>query len=121
MPSHKKPLTFPGRLLFSRISMKLILSIISLSVSFSVWSQAITFPEHLKKTHIAKLKNKDSLVYYQCHVDEATQELTTSSGQKIISGKKKLTITEKFVIHKTDTDYSCKYFTSSVTTRDKYF
>ncbi len=79
------------------------------------FSQSVSFPEHLKKTYIAQLQSKDSLVYYQCHVDEASQELTTSTGQKISSKKKRLTITEKFIIHKTDSVYTCQYFTSSIT------
>lgn len=66
------------------------------------------------KTKIARLQTHDSLIYYQCHVDEASQELTTSSGQKITSKKKRITITEKYVILKTDSVYTCRYFTSSV-------
>ena len=78
-------------------------------------SQTVIFPQHLKNTQIYHLQNKDSLIYYQCHVDEASQEITTSSGQKITAKKKKITITEKFVIHRSDSVYTCKYFTSSVT------
>ena len=78
-------------------------------------SQNSLFPAHLQKTQIANLQNKDSLVYYQCHVDEATQELTTSSGQKITSKKRKVTITEKFIIVRKDSLYICKYYTSPVT------
>ncbi len=80
-----------------------------------LFSQAVTFPQHLKNTQIYHLLNKDSLIYYQCHVDEASQEITTSTGQKITAKKKKITITEKFVINKKDSAYTCKYFTSSVT------
>ena len=78
-------------------------------------SQTISFPEHLKKTTIAKLQSGDSLTYYQCHVDSASQELTTASGQKIKTKKKKITITKKFVVFKNDSLYSCKYYTSSIT------
>ena len=52
-------------------------------------SQSINFPDHFKKTMIAKLQSGDSLTYYQCHVDSASQELTTASGQKIKAKKRK--------------------------------
>lgn len=78
-------------------------------------AQPAIFPEHLQRTQIASLQARDSMVYYQCHVDEASQELTTSSGQKISSRKRKLTITEKFVITRQDSVYTCRYYTSPVT------
>ncbi len=93
--------------------MKLFLTVYLLCVVSVLSAQSIVFPEHLSKTHISKLQNNDSLVYYQCHVDEASQELITTSGQKITSKKKKITITEKFVISKKDSVYNCNYFTSS--------
>ena len=86
-----------------------------LCIGMISYSQTLSFPDHLKKTYISNLQHNDSLVYYQCHVDEASQELTTSSGQKITSKKRKLTITEKFVISKTDSIYTCKYSASPVT------
>lgn len=95
--------------------MRHLLLIVHVFIACLVSAQAVSFPKHLQKTQIAALKSGDSLVYYQCHVDEASQELTTSTGQKITSKKKRLTITEKFVIHKLDSVYNCKYFTSSVT------
>lgn len=79
------------------------------------FAQTVNFPEHLKKTQISKLESGDSLIYYQCHVDEASQELTTTTGQKISSKKRKLTITEKFVITKKDSSYHCKYSASPIT------
>lgn len=84
-------------------------------VSLNGKSQGDFFPEHLQKSHISKLKNGDSLYFYQCHVDEAKQELTTSTGQKITTKAKRLTITEKFVIHKIDSAYFCKYYVSPLT------
>ncbi len=95
--------------------MKALLVIVFLSSANTLFSQMALFPEHLKKTEIARLQRNDSLVYYQCHIDEATQELITSSGQKFTSKKRKLTITEKFIIYKSDSVYTCKYFNSPVT------
>lgn len=95
--------------------MKIKTLIIIVLLKFSLYSQTVKFPEHLKKTQIAKLQSGDSLTYYQCHVDSASQEITTSGGQKIKSKKKKITLTEKFVVRKLDSIYTCKYFTSSIT------
>lgn len=95
--------------------MRAVLLIVVLCYGLSSVSQNILFPEHLQKTRIAILQNNDSLIYYQCHVDEASQELTTSSGQKISSKKRRLTITEKFVISRKDSLYTCRYYTSPVT------
>jgi hypothetical protein len=74
----------------------------------------ISFPEHLKKTNIALLKENDSLVYYQCHVEEAVQELTTASGEKIKGKSQKYTITDKFVIKLKREQYRVKYYSSSL-------
>ena len=95
--------------------MKQLLFIIIVLFKFNLFSQVVIFPEHLKKTQIAKLNSGDSLVYYQCHVDSASQEITTSTGQKIKTKKNKITLTEKFVIHRSESAYTCKYSTSSIT------
>jgi hypothetical protein len=95
--------------------MKYILFIYIFIFFNNVFSQNIIFPEHLKKTNIAKLQNGDSLTYYQCHVDSASQEITLSNGKKINSKKKRITLTEKFVIIKKDSIYICKYSNSPIT------
>lgn len=95
--------------------MKHFILILILFTCGYVFSQSVTFPEHLKKTTIAKLQNGDSLVYYQCHVDSASQEITTSNGRKINTKKKRITLTEKFVIYRLDSIYTCKYSNSSIT------
>lgn len=95
--------------------MKYILFILTFIFCVPLFSQDFTFPEHLKKTNIAKLQNGDSLTYYQCHVDSASQEITTSNGRKINTKKKRITLTEKFVLIKKDSVYICKYSNSSIT------
>lgn len=95
--------------------MRRTLLIILLGYACLAVSQITVFPEHLQKTQIARLQSNDSMVYYQCHVDDASQELTTSSGQKIVSKKRRVTITEKFVITRSDSVYSCRYYTSPLT------
>ena len=78
-----------------------------------LYAQTVSFPAHLAKTNIAKMASGDSIIYYQCHVDQATQELVTSSGQKITSKAKKLTITEKFVVTRQGDTYNVRYYISS--------
>jgi hypothetical protein len=95
--------------------MKNVLTFFILFCSSFLFAQKPTFPEHLKKTNIAKLQSGDSLVYYQCHVDSASQETTLSNGKKITGKKKRITLTEKFVIHKRDSVFTCHYFNSSIT------
>jgi hypothetical protein len=94
---------------------KKCLFIILLIFNLNIFSQKNIFPEHLRKAQIAKLNSADSLIYYQCHLDSASQEITTSAGLKIKAKKKRITLTEKYVIYKTDSVYSCNYSTSSIT------
>lgn len=81
---------------------------------FLGFSQSIVFPEHLKKTNIASLKSNDSIIYYQCHVEEATQQLVTASGEKISGKAQKYTITEKYSIVNKNNQYHLKYYSSSL-------
>lgn len=84
-------------------------------ISNFIYSQKVEFPENLRKTQVAQLLLHDSLLYYQCHVDTVIQEITTQSGQKIKSKKRRLTITEKFKILLTDSGYVVYYSLSPVT------
>jgi hypothetical protein len=56
----------------------------------------------------------DSVVVYQCHVEDATQQLFTASGQTISANPQKFSITEKFVIKNINGNYSAIYSTSSL-------
>lgn len=73
-------------------------------------SLAINFPPHFSKTEIAKLKQGDSLTYYQCHVDTAFTEMTLSNGQNVKTKKKRITLTEKYVVLLKDSIYTVKYY-----------
>ena len=64
---------------------------------------------------LKNLKDGDSLTYYQCHVEEATQQLSTASGQTLTGKAQKYSITEKYVIKKKECNYSVNYYTSSLT------
>lgn len=63
---------------------------------------------------LSKLSEGDSLVYYQCHVEEAVQQLTTASGQTLTAASQKYSITEKFVIKKSNNSYTARYYISSL-------
>jgi hypothetical protein len=84
------------------------------NVFVSGFTQSIHFPDHLRHTSIAAIKGYDSLIYYQCHVEEATQMLVTKSGEQISGKPQKYTITEKFVVTYNNGQYRLKYFTSSL-------
>jgi hypothetical protein len=83
------------------------------SVLLLAQESTVTFPNHLLKTEIVNLRKGDSLTYYQCHVDNASQQLVKENGE-VISGKtKQISITEKFVLINENGKYRLKYFTST--------
>ena len=73
----------------------------------------ITFPERFGKTFISRLQENDSLVYYQCHVEEFTPQLNSASGQTITTAPEKYSLTEKFIIRRVNNKYEVKHFVSS--------
>jgi hypothetical protein len=76
---------------------------------------SVKFPDHLSKTSAAALLNGDSLVYYQCHVDEAAQQIVKENGEVITGARKPISITEKFILINENGKYRLKYFTSTYT------
>ena len=64
---------------------------------------------------LKSLKEGDSITYYQCHVEEAVQQLSTVSGQTLTGKQQKYTITEKYVLKKQAGNYSANYYSSSLT------
>lgn len=94
------------------LAVRILVLVLSLLRVTPCLPQKIIFPAAFSKTSIAGLLPGDSLIYYQCHVDEASQELTTASGQKISTKAKKVTITEKFVISNRDGVYGLRYYVS---------
>lgn len=64
---------------------------------------------------LKNLKEGDSLTYYQCHVEEATQQLSTASGQTLTGKSQKYTITEKYVLKKKEQILTVVYYASSLT------
>ena len=74
---------------------------------------SVKFPGHLSKTSAASLNSGDSLIYYQCHVDEASQQIVKENGEVISGAKKPISVTEKFVLINESGKYRLKYFTST--------
>lgn len=75
---------------------------------------AVKFPEAYSKTALFELKSGDSLLFYQCHVEEAITEITKANGEKIKGDSKKISITEKFVVYNVNGTYQMKYYTSTL-------
>lgn len=78
-------------------------------------SQTVSTFSISNKSILYNLKINDSATYYQCHVEQAIQQISTINGQTLTSKPKKFTITEKFVVIKNDSvNYRVRYFTSSL-------
>lgn len=73
----------------------------------------VKFPDHLSTTSIVTLKSGDSLTYYQCHADNAAQQLVKANGEVITGKTQQISITEKFVLKNENGKYHLKYFTST--------
>lgn len=86
-----------------------------LSLTAFVYGQSPVFDEKYKSTAIAALKVNDSLVVYQCHVEQAVQTTVTDKGQVLEGQKKNFSISEKYVITRSDTGYRLRYYTSALT------
>jgi len=94
--------------------MKCLATIFLLIIGFGGKAQ---WADSLIGTHntlLQKIVAGDSIVYYQCHVEDATQQLSTASGQTIQGTAQKYTITEKYVLTKTSSGFLVKYYTSSL-------
>ncbi len=78
---------------------------------FQAQNDSLTIPNN---SILKNLKVGDSLTYYQCHVEEATQQLTTASGQTLTGKQQKYTITEKYVVQKNADGYSAKYYAATL-------
>lgn len=97
---------------------KLSILLISIIASFLFVNNTNGFPEHLKNTAIAKLKEGDSLVLYQCNVVPLKeQELVLASGQKVNMKSKEqfVSLTEKIKIQLINGTYCFKHYSSPTT------
>jgi len=88
--------------------MKLLNTLLLLVSALSSFSQV--------KSLIAQLQVGDSLLVYQCHVETATVTMKTASGQSLSGVESLSSVTEKFVIKKTNEGYQASYFTSDYST-----
>jgi hypothetical protein len=94
--------------------MKNILMISALFFCIGSSGQAFHLPDRLKTTLIARLQSGDSIVYYQCHVEQLEQQLSTASGQTLNTAPQKYSITEKFVITRDSAAFRVRSYVSSM-------
>lgn len=79
-----------------------------------LFSQTTELVQISSNSAFSHLKTNDSVIVYQCHVESATQQLSTASGQTITGTAQKYSITEKYSIIKSDTGYRVNYFIASM-------
>lgn len=92
----------------------IIVFLISLN-SFISFAQTADSSVSIPASSMMKeLKTGDSITFYQCHVEEAIQQLATASGQTLTSKAQKYSITEKYVLIKREVGYDVNYYTSSL-------
>ncbi len=78
-------------------------------------SQSTDTSLNIESPFLKKLRHGDSVTYYQCHVEEAIQQLSTVSGQTLTGNQQKYTITEKYIVKLKDGRYVADYYSSSLT------
>jgi hypothetical protein len=93
---------------------------LGLMIYLLLFSSAQCFSQSLETVHFnsgsvfENLRMNDSVVFYQCHVEAGTHQLSTASGQTISGTPKKYSITEKYVLTKHETGFEVKYSISSL-------
>lgn len=78
-------------------------------------NNAQTSTNSISKQSLFYELNADSITIYECRVQEANQELTTTDGSKIKTGSQKLTITTKYFIKCNDNTYHIRIYTAGLT------
>lgn len=91
------------------------LSLICLIICLDIAAFAQDTTALFKGSMLKGLATGDSITYYQCHVEEAIQQITTASGQTLTGKPDRYTITEKYVVIKAASGYSVNYYTSAMT------
>lgn len=94
--------------------MKKLFFILIFLIANKTYSQVLGSFSIAASSMLSTLLKGDSLVYYQCHVEEATQQISTASGQSFTSTPQKYSITEKYIVIKDSNNFRCKYFISSM-------
>ncbi len=95
--------------------MKIFACMLLVLKTWFTFAQIGSTPLQNKNTLLFKLADGDSMIYYQCHVEAAEQELRTASGHTLNSTAKNLSITEKFVLRKQNGAYTLTHFVSVLT------
>src|SRR5688500_10882053 len=66
------------------------------------------------KSLFNNLPDGDSVTFYQCHVEQAVQHLTTASGQTLTGSSQPFSITEKYILKKMPEGFYVTYYTTSL-------
>jgi hypothetical protein len=93
--------------------MRNFLFFLFIALGLGMRSQNIN-PVVAEKSLFFNLPDGDSVIVYQCHVENASTTLVTASGQTVTGTQKKSTITEKFVIKRIAGKFFYNYYTSSL-------
>ena len=94
--------------------MKNVLFVIAVCLYFSSLAQPKDSVFIPASSIFYNLRSGDSITFYQCHVEDAVQQLETASGQTLTGSSQKYSITEKYVLIKNETNYQVNYYTSSL-------
>ena len=103
-----------NKVLLNKSILKKLLCVCAFFINNAVFSQEDKTLVIETQSVFKNLKIKDSVVFYQCHVETGTQQLSTASGQTITGNPKKYSITEKYIITKLEKGYKVNYFISSL-------
>lgn len=93
--------------------------LLCLAAGIQVFISFLAAGDHLRAGAVNDsdpLKEGDSIVYYQCHVESAEQELRTASGTTLQVVAKNVSITEKFVLRHKNGEFLLQYFVSPYVT-----
>ncbi|MCC6369798.1 MAG: hypothetical protein IT236_02210 [Bacteroidia bacterium] len=84
-------------------------------LSFCAKAQSVDSLIQHSESILKSLQVGDSVIYYQCHVEEAGVQISTASGQTLSGSSHKCSITEKLVVIKTQSGYFARRYFSSFT------
>jgi hypothetical protein len=76
--------------------------VLTVFLSLPLFSQIRNIP----KSSMLNIQNGDSVIFYQCHIKEHYREVNLPSGDIETNGIEKYTLTEKFVIIRSDDKFS---------------
>jgi hypothetical protein len=95
--------------------MRYLVALLFLMAFTNVKAQLFESIINTSESSLKELQVGDSILYYQCHVEDVGMQLQTAAGQTLTSNPQKCSITEKMVVVKTSSNYLVRYYNSSLT------